>query len=148
MGLEPMGQPPGREMRAFPIRASKGAAKRKDPRNLLMDSYGVTQLLQSEKSTIIFPWEKVQLPPSSVSTDSIFVMSVRLGILYNVVFPQVKIVAARIGRAAFFEPDAFTSPDRCRDFFTIIFDIFQILVKKHLLLYRFYVIMNSQEENS
>ena len=98
-------------------------------------------LLQSEKSTVIFPWEKLQKPPRSVSTDSILVMSVRFGTLYNVVFPCVRIVAARMGRAAFLEPDALTSPDKCGDFFTIIFDIFQILVKKHLLLYRFYVIM-------
>ena len=37
-----------------------------------------------------------------------------------------------MGRAAFLEPDALTSPDKCGDFFTIIFDIFQILVKKTL----------------
>ena len=69
------------------------------------------------------------MPQRPVSNDSIFVISDRWGMLCRVVLPFVRIVAASIGRAAFFEPEQVISPVRCGDFFTIIFVISLILVK-------------------
>ena len=123
MGLEPMGQPPGRQIRALPIRERSGAARKNEPRNLLTDSYGAQKVLHFEKSIETQLLEKLHFPPRFSKIAIICFVSVRLGILYKVETPSVRIVEAKMGRAAFFEPEHSTVPVSGPDFFTIILGI-------------------------
>src|SRR5574343_452306 len=108
-----MAQPPGRETRASPPRATSGPRTRIEARMVLTISYDATGLFNPPplRTRPSIP-SMVTPTPMSPSRRSMVEMSFRCGTLVKWTGSEVNNEAQRIGSAAFLAPDMATSPER------------------------------------
>ena len=104
-----MTQPPGSEMVARPQRAMMGPSTQIEARILRTRSYGVSSFTFGAR-VVTVPFSNVTSDPSCWRISSMKRMSERSGTLCSTHFSGVSSVAARMGRAEFFEPLILTWP--------------------------------------
>jgi len=111
-GRSPIAHPPGIETSACPQRARRGPSMQMLALILRTISYSPTGLSITEVSMSTSPFSRVSTDaPREESRVLRTLMSARSGTSWIVDFPGARIVAAIIGRAAFFEPLMRMSPE-------------------------------------
>ncbi|MNY04170.1 hypothetical protein D3C86_1368290 [compost metagenome] len=109
-GRAPMPQPPGRETRASPKRATSGPSTRIDARMVFTSSYGASGALMSAAASVAVAPSMSARVPIWRSSLSIVRVSCRFGTLSMVMASAVSRLAHRIGSAAFLAPETRISP--------------------------------------
>src|SRR5688572_11960660 len=113
-GRKPMAQPPGRETRARPQRASSGPRTSTEARMVFTRSYGAvgSEILVALRCTALA--ERSTSTPIRASSRAMVETSMSRGTLESASGSSVSSAAHMIGSAAFFAPEMATSPSSGR----------------------------------
>src|SRR5476651_1105167 len=106
-----MEQPPGSEKVAVPHRAMIGPRKQIEARIFRTRSYGTSEMIFSAL-VVTTPFSNVTFAPSRCIISIMKRMSDKSGTLRSTQVSGVRSVAAKMGRAEFFEPLISTRPVR------------------------------------
>src|SRR5690606_30260088 len=110
-GRLPIAQPPGKDTRARPKRATIGPSTSTDARMVLTSSYGAVNSLMVLACTSTLSFSSITTSTPMLRSNAIMVvMSLRCGTLRTVIGQSDSSVAARIGSAEFFAPEIRISP--------------------------------------
>ncbi len=112
MGLVPIAQPPGREIRARPNRDSRGPKTKKEARMRRTGPYGAVDVLRRPafiKTRSLLRSRKISTPRDFKRIDMVPTSS-RSGTSSRITLSEVRSEAAIIGRQAFFAPLILTLP--------------------------------------
>ena len=114
-GRVPMAQPPGKDTFAFPNLPSSEPSTITPALMVFTKEYGAIVLnslfLLCIKISLFLKLIFI-LEPICFNNSDIVITSRTSGIFFICIFLSLNIEAAKIGRAAFFEPDIFTTPDK------------------------------------
>ena len=110
IGLDPISHPPGYENVAFLNRPIIAPAKTTDDLICLIKSSGILCSSILLESITILPFFLYILQPKISNIFKVIWVSCILGTLYNFVIFLFNMLAAIIGKEAFFEPETSTSP--------------------------------------
>ena len=112
MGRLPITQPPGYSITMLPQRASKAPRRHREERIPVMASAGISRVVILPVPMQTPSPSQRTCPPRLCSSLSIRYTSEILGQSLRKLSPSAKIVAARMGNAAFLDPCIFTLPWR------------------------------------
>src|SRR5699024_8036131 len=137
MGLEPIAQPPGKDTFACPYLPSNGPNTKTEARILRTYSDGAFVVKGDSASIVTVLFEKETTAFILRNTSLIVYTSAKAGTSLITLLPSLAIIlAAMMGRTAFFAPDTRTVPSsRCPPFI-IIFSIY-ILLQYPISIYQY-----------